>query len=236
MLLEENDLEKNKFLDGQILLFNKPLEWTSFDLVKKTRNLIKQKFKLKKIKVGHAGTLDPLATGLMIICTGKFTKKITEFQDLQKTYIAEILLGSTTPSFDLETEINQRFSINKITEQDVVKALETFKGEIDQIPPIYSAIKVNGERLYAKARRGDDVIIKSRKITIYSIKILDMSLPKLKIEIVCSKGTYIRSIANDLGLKLNNGGHLISLSRSAIGNYNLKSSFSIKDFEKQLNS
>ena len=232
----DSEISSELFLHGKILTFNKPLGWSSFDLVKKIRNLLKIKYKFKKLKVGHAGTLDPLATGLMIICTGKFTKKISQIQDQEKTYIADILFGATTPSFDLETEIDNFFDTKSISLEKINEALQEFKGEIEQVPPIYSAIKIDGERLYKKARRGESLIIKSRKVKINAIKIIKAELPRIKLEINCSKGTYIRSIAHDLGKKLNNGAHLTSLVRTSIGKFNLASSLSIEDFEKKLNN
>ena len=222
--------KETDFAEGQILLFNKELTWTSFDLVKKVRNIVQIK------KVGHAGTLDPLASGLMIICTGKFTKKISQIQDQDKTYVADVLFGATTPSFDLETEIDKTYDTKSITLKKIQDNLQEFNGEIEQIPPIYSALKVDGERLYKKARRGEKIIIKSRKVIINSIEIIEAELPRIRLKINCSKGTYIRSIAHDLGKKLNNGAHLISLIRTNIGEFNLKSSLSIEDFEKKLNS
>jgi len=231
-----NEISSEIFLNGKILTFNKPIGWSSFDLVKKIRNLLKIKYKFKKLKVGHAGTLDPLASGLMIICTGKFTKKISQIQDQDKTYVADVLFGATTPSFDLETEIDKTYHTKSITLKKIQDNLQEFMGEIEQIPPIYSALKIDGERLYKKARRGEKIIIKSRKVIINSIEIIEAELPRIRLKINCSKGTYIRSIAHDLGKKLNNGAHLISLIRTNIGEFNLESSLSIEDFEKKLNS
>ena len=227
-------LSKQSVEEGVVILINKEKKWTSFDVVKKTKNLIKEKFNIKKIKVGHAGTLDPLATGLLIICTGKLTKKISEIQNLHKTYSGEITLGGKTPSFDLETEINQQFDLINITEDQVYSVAKEFSGEMFQKPPLFSAIKVKGERLYKKARRGEKVNIKKRKITIYNFEITAINLPKVKFIINCSKGTYIRSIANDFGLKLKNGGYLSELTREKIGNYSLNQSLTISEFEKNL--
>ena len=227
-------LSKQSVEEGVVILINKEKKWTSFDVVKKTKNLIKEKFNIKKIKVGHAGTLDPLATGLLIICTGKLTKKISEIQSLHKTYSGEITLGGKTPSFDLETEINQQFDLINITEDQVYSVAKEFSGEMFQKPPLFSAIKVKGERLYKKARRGEKVNIKKRKITIYNFEITAINLPKVKFIINCSKGTYIRSIANDFGLKLKNGGYLSELTREKIGNYSLNQSLTISEFEKNL--
>ena len=236
MIEFDSEISSELFLNGKILTFNKPIGWSSFDLVKKIRNLLKIKYKFKKLKVGHAGTLHPLASGLMIICTGKFTKKISQIQDQDKTYVADVLFGATTPSFDLETEIDKTYDTKSITLKKIQDNLQEFNGEIEQIPPIYSALKVDGERLYKKARRGEKIIIKSRKVIINSIEIIEAELPRIRLKINCSKGTYIRSIAHDLGKKLNNGAHLISLIRTNIGEFNLKSSLSIEDFEKKLNS
>lgn len=236
MIEADREISSELFLNGKILTFNKPVGWSSFDLVKKVRNLLKIKYKFKKLKVGHAGTLDPLASGLMIICTGKFTKKISQLQDQDKTYIADILFGATTPSFDLETEIDNIFCTKSITLEKIQHNLKEFIGEIEQVPPIYSALKVDGERLYKKARRGENIVIKSRKVIINSIEIIEVKLPNIKIKINCSKGTYIRSIAHDLGKKLQNGAHLISLVRTNIGAFSLESSLKIEDFEKKLNS
>ena len=233
MIEFDSEISSELFLNGKILTFNKPIGWSSFDLVKKIRNLLKIKYKFKKLKVGHAGTLDPLASGLMIICTGKFTKKISQIQDQDKTYVADVLFGATTPSFDLETEIDKTYDTKSITLKKIQDNLQEFNGEIEQIPPIYSALKVDGERLYKKARRGEKIIIKSRKVIINSIEIIEAELPRIRLKINCSKGTYIRSIAHDLGKKLNNGAHLISLIRTNIGEFNLKSSLSIEDFEKK---
>ena len=227
-------LSKQSVEEGVVILINKEKNWTSFDVVKKIKNLIKEKFNIKKIKVGHAGTLDPLATGLLIICTGKLTKKISEIQNLHKTYSGEITLGGKTPSFDLETEIDQKFDLINITEDQVYNVSKEFLGEMFQKPPLFSAIKVQGERLYKKARRGEKVNVKTRKITIYNFEITEINLPKVKFIINCSKGTYIRSIANDFGLKLKNGGYLSELTREKIGNYSLNQSLTISEFEKNL--
>lgn len=224
------------FLDGQILLINKPLGWTSFDVVRKIKNLIRTKYSLKKIKVGHAGTLDPLATGLLIVCTGKFTKRISELQGQAKIYTGEITLGGTTPSYDLETEIDATFETKHITEQLIKETTSEFIGEIDQKPPIFSALKRGGERLYEKARRGESFEIETRKVSVHSFDITAIEMPKVSFEITCSKGTYIRSIAYDFGLALNSGAHLSKLCRTAIGDYQLANALDVASFEKQLNS
>lgn len=223
-------MNKEEFLEGKILLIDKPLNWTSFQVVNKIRWHIKQKFNLKKIKVGHAGTLDPLATGLLIICCGKETKKINNYQGLIKEYTGTITLGATTPSYDLETEVDKTFSINHITKDFLKDTVQQFLGEIDQKPPIFSAIKKDGKRLYELARKGETTEIKSRKITIFEFEILTVNMPKIEFRIVCSKGTYIRSIANDYGKALNSGGHLSELRRTKIGNFNVENSKSINDY------
>ena len=225
---------RDEFLEGKVILINKPINWTSFQVVKKIRFLIKKKYKLKKIKVGHAGTLDPLATGLLILCTGKLTKKITDIQAENKKYRGTITLGGSTPSYDLETEVNTNYQTSHITENLILSASSSFIGEINQKPPIFSALKKNGERMYEKARRGEKVVIKSRKVKIHDFNITSINNLTVNFEITCSKGTYIRSIANDFGVKLNTGGYLSSLKRISIGDYNLSESNTIEDFEKQL--
>jgi tRNA pseudouridine55 synthase len=227
-------LSKKDFEQGRVLLINKEIGWTSFDVVKKTKNIIKSRFKIKKIKVGHAGTLDPLATGLLIICTGKLTKEISKIQNQVKTYTGEITLGATTPSFDLETTINQVFDTTKITHHNIKEVAKKFTGQIEQRPPVYSAIKIDGERLYKKARRGESIEIKKRKITISSFVIKEINIPTFTFNINCSKGTYIRSIANDFGKLMNNGGYLSKLCRTKIGNYNLNNAITITELENQL--
>ncbi|HSQ46486.1 MAG TPA: tRNA pseudouridine(55) synthase TruB [Lutibacter sp.] len=218
------------FKNGQVLLINKPLTWTSFQVVNKLRWNIRQKFELGKIKVGHAGTLDPLATGLLIICTGNFTKKIDEYQAQIKEYTGEITLGATTPSYDLETEVDETFPIDHITSDLIHQTVQQFVGEIEQIPPMFSAIKMAGVRLYDLARQGKTREIQSRKITIETFEITDISLPKVQFRIVCSKGTYIRSLAYDFGKALNSGGYLSSLRRTKIGEFNVKDAVEIEDF------
>lgn len=207
------------YQNGQVLLIDKPLTWTSFQVVNKIRWHIRQKHNIKKIKVGHAGTLDPLATGLLIICTGKFTKKINEYQGQLKEYTGTFTLGSTTPSFDLETEINKTYSTEHLTKELIHKTTEQFTGEISQKPPIFSAIKKDGNRLYELARAGETTEIKSRQVTVHEFKITKIDLPKVDFRIVCSKGTYIRSIANDFGFAMNSGSHLSKLRRTKIGEF-----------------
>ncbi len=227
---------KEDFLNGQVLLFDKDKEWTSFDLVNKTRNLIKKTFNIKKIKVGHAGTLDPLATGLMIVCTGKQTKSIDNYQGLPKTYITTLKLGESTPSFDLETAIDHSKPIDHIDRSKFEVALQKFIGNIEQIPPMFSAINVNGKRAYQLARKGETVELKTKSIEIYNINILDFSLPFVTLEIECSKGTYIRSLARDIAEELNTVAHLTELRRTKIGTFDIQDAISIKDFESQMNN
>jgi tRNA pseudouridine55 synthase len=223
------------FKEGQVLLIDKPLNWTSFQVVNKIRWHIRQKFNLKKIKVGHAGTLDPLATGLLILCTGKFTKQIETYQAQTKEYTGEITLGATTPSYDLETEIDKQFPTEHITELLIYKTAKLFEGEINQKPPIFSAIKKDGKKLYELAREGKTTEIKSRKISINTFEITNINLPKVNFRIVCSKGTYIRSLAYDFGLALNSGAHLSALRRTKIGNFNVENALDpILFIEKEL--
>ena len=223
------------YLAGQMVLIDKPLGWSSFDVVKKIKHLISKKYNLKKLKVGHAGTLDPLATGLLIVCTGKFTKRISEIQGQEKTYTGTITLGGTTPSYDLETEVDNNYKTSHITKELIHQTTKQFIGEIDQKPPIFSALKKGGERLYEKARRGEKIIIESRKIFVREFNIISIENLTVAFEIKCSKGTYIRSIANDFGSALNSGGYLSSLCRTAIGDYQLSKGIDIESFEKLLN-
>ncbi len=222
------------FKEGQVVLIDKPLEWTSFDVVNKIRYLLKKQFGYKKIKVGHAGTLDPLATGLLIVCTGKQTKQIETYQAQEKEYIATLKLGATTPSFDRETEEDQQFEIKHITKDLILKTLQKFTGEQEQIPPIFSAKRVNGQRAYKAARKGIDVELKPNNITIYNIELLDFNLPFVELKISCSKGTYIRSIARDIGIALNSGAYLHNLRRTKIGNFCVEKAMNIFDFEKKV--
>jgi tRNA pseudouridine55 synthase len=226
---------------GHVLLIDKPLEWTSFQAVNKLRWEIRQAFNIKKIKVGHAGTLDPLATGLLVICTGKMTKQIDTFQGQIKEYIGTIVLGSTTPSYDLETEIDKTFETSHITEDLIHETTKQFTGEIDQFPPIFSALKKEGKRLYEFARAGETVDIPSRKITIDTFEITKIETStdntnaiSVYFRVVCSKGTYIRSLAYDFGKALNSGGHLSDLRRTKIGDYSVNDAVSIDDFIKNL--
>jgi len=223
------------FLDGQILLIDKPLKWSSFQAVNKLKYTLKRELGLpKKFKIGHAGTLDPLATGLLIICTGKFTKLITEIQSQSKEYTGTFMLGATTPSYDLETEINQTFPINHIDENLIQNTLVQFIGEIDQKPPVFSAIKKDGIRMYEHARAGAEIEMESRKTTIHEFEITRIELPEIDFRVVCSKGTYIRSLANDYGKALNSGAHLAVLRRTKIGDFDVLNAISPEEFEKQM--
>ncbi|MDX2442190.1 MAG: tRNA pseudouridine(55) synthase TruB [Bacteroidales bacterium] len=226
--------EREAFLAGKVLSFDKPLNWTSFNLVKKVKNIIRNNLDIQKIKVGHAGTLDPLATGLLLICTGKATKTIQQLQDLEKEYIATIHFGETTPSFDLETEVDQVFDTSSITKEKVVEAVKGFIGESEQIPPMFSAKNINGKRAYDLARKGEIRELKASKIFISNIEVLDFTMPDLKIKVSCSKGTYIRSLARDIGIALENGAYLSKLVRTRIGDYQLDKTMSIEEFEKNI--
>ena len=222
------------FIEGEVLLLDKPYRWTSFDLVRKVRNLVKAKIDVPKIKVGHAGTLDPLATGLMIVCTGKFTKQIDTFQSQDKEYIAGILLGKTTPSYDLEKEYDKEYPTEHITIELVENVLKSFLGEADQIPPVFSAKFIDGKRAYEFARKGKEVEMKPSRINIFEIELLHINLPEMKIRIKCSKGTYIRALVRDIGERLNSGATMISLQRTAIGSYHLNNAISIEEFKNNL--
>ena len=232
MLLIKGDDFKN----GQVLLIDKPLHWTSFQVVNKLRWHIRKQFNIKKIKVGHAGTLDPLATGLLIICTGKQTKEINTYQGQSKEYTGTFAIGATTPSFDLETEINETFSIEHITEKMVHETCSQFLGDIEQKPPIFSAIKKDGKRLYEIARKGETTEIKARTVTISEFEITNINFPNLDFRVVCSKGTYIRSLAHDFGAALNSGAHLTALRRTKIGDFSVDNAQSITGFVDTLQS
>jgi tRNA pseudouridine55 synthase len=223
-------MNEEDYKNGQVLLIDKPLNWTSFQVVNKIRWLIKNSYSIKKIKVGHAGTLDPLATGLLIICTGKMTKEISRFQSQTKTYTGTILLGSTTPSYDLETESDSSYPIEHITKELINDATNHFTGKINQKPPIFSAIKKDGKRLYESARLGEKVKIDYREVEIFDLDILKIDIPYVDFEVSCSKGTYIRSLAYDFGKKLNSGGTLVKLRRTKIGEYSINKSMTIEDF------
>ena len=213
------------FAAGELLLVNKPYQWTSFDVVGKLRN----SFKPLKLKVGHAGTLDPLATGLLIICTGKMTKQIDTFQAEEKEYTGTMILGATTPSYDMETEADERFDISHITEDQIKDACHQFVGDIQQYPPAHSAIKIDGERLYEKARRGEEVQLRLRNVTISEFEITRIALPEIDFRVVCSKGTYIRSLVNDFGKALNSGAYLSALRRTRSGNYKIADAWEVME-------
>jgi tRNA pseudouridine55 synthase len=227
MSLESSDkiFPKFDFTQGEVLLLNKPYNWTSFDVVGKLRN----SFKPLKLKVGHAGTLDPLATGLLIICTGKLTKQIDSFQAEEKEYTGTFTLGATTPSYDLETEVDATFDISQLTDEIILNNVKNFTGDLDQYPPAHSAIKVDGERLYLKARRGETVELKTRKVTISEFEITRIELPEVDFRVVCSKGTYIRSLAHDFGKSLNNGAYLSQLRRTKSGNFKIENAYEIME-------
>ena len=225
---------KEDFLEGQLLLIDKPMGWSSFQAVNKLKWAIRKKFQLKKIKIGHAGTLDPLATGLLLICTGKFTKKINDLQGQVKEYTGTITLGATTPSFDLETEVDQTFPIDHISDTLIQETTTGFIGEVEQVPPVFSALKKDGKRLYEYAREGKEVEIKKRQVTISEFEITQINLPEIEFRVVCSKGTYIRSLAHDFGKALQSGGHLSTLRRTKIGDYNVDIATDPNDFADML--
>ncbi len=222
------------FKEGEVLYFNKPLKWTSFAVVNKIRYHISRKLELKKIKVGHAGTLDPLATGVMIICTGKATKRIEEFQHHTKEYVATLCLGATTPSFDMEKEVDAVYPTEHITKELVESVLQRFIGTIEQVPPSFSACKIDGKRAYDLARNGDEVLLKPKTLTIDEIELLEYNLPIIKIRVVCSKGTYIRALARDVGEALGSGAYLTGLIRTRVGNITLSDCMDVETFPQWL--
>ena len=224
----EDPFPAQQFLNGTCLLVDKPPSWTSFDVVNKIRTTLKHTFNLRKIKVGHAGTLDPMATGLLVICTGKFTKKLTDFQGLGKEYMGTITLGATTPSYDKETEPDATFPFQHITAEQIENARQSFLGEIAQLPPMYSAIKVDGQPLYKRARKGERVEIKARNVIIHEFEITNVELPDIELRVTCSKGTYIRSLAYDFGKALESGAHLSALRRTKVGHFNIKDAWDLE--------
>ncbi len=224
------------FIDGEILYIDKPLGWTSFDAVKRVRGTLSRRLGLKKIKVGHAGTLDPLATGVMIICTGRATKRIDELQAGVKEYVATIALGATTPSFDLETEIDATYPTGHITRELVEEVLQQFKGRIEQIPPSFSACKIDGKRAYELARKGKDVDLKPKILVIDEIELNDFSPESITIRVVCSKGTYIRALARDIGRALESGGHLTALRRTRVGDVTVDKCLSVPQAAELINT
>ena len=223
------------FLGGEVLLFDKDLDWTSFDVVNRVRNTLCRKMEIKKMKVGHAGTLDPLATGLIILCTGKFTKRIESFQVQEKEYTATLKLGATTPSFDMESEEDSEKDISHVTSELIEDAIKKFQGEIDQIPPVFSAIKVKGKRAFNYARNGEELELQPRKIVIKKIEVESFSEPYLKIRVVCGKGTYIRALARDIGKELKCGAYLTELRRTRIGDFNVEDAITVDYFLDNLN-
>jgi len=226
------NLSKNSIEEGEVFLIDKPLNYTSFQVVKKLRNILKNKFNLDKLKVGHAGTLDPLASGLLIICTGRMTKQISDFQNLDKEYVGTMSIGSTTPSYDLETNIDRIFSTDHVNESLLNTIKNNFIGTIDQFPPIFSAVKRNGKRLYEYAREGKKIDVKSKKVTVNKFDLKHICIPKIDFEVNCSKGTYIRSLINDFGRDLNSGAHLVSLRRTKIGSFSINNSITIDSLLK----
>ena len=229
-------LELNETLvtEGQLLLIDKPLNWTSFQVVNKIRWELKNKFGIKKLKVGHAGTLDPLATGLLLVCTGKMTKKISEIQALVKQYTGTFTLGATTPSYDLETPIDGTFPIDHLDDNALKEVINQFTGVVDQYPPVFSAIKKDGKRLYEYARKGEEIKIKSRQVEILAFELTKIKLPTIDFYVKCSKGTYIRSLANDYGKALGSGAHLSSLRRTAIGLHRIEDAYTIEQITAEL--
>ncbi len=225
---------QEKYLEGIILLIDKPYQWTSFDAVNKIKSMLRYLQGIKKIKIGHAGTLDPLATGLLIICTGKATKRISELQILNKTYTGTFHLGQTTPSYDLETVPDNDYPINHLTENSVLEAARSFIGDQEQVPPLYSAKKINGRRAYKHARKGSDAVLKAQKINIEAFDITRIAIPETDFRIVCSKGTYIRAIARDFGERLGSGAYLKSLNRTNVGGYSLSDAISLTDLEARI--
>jgi len=227
-------MDEFDFQKGEILLFDKELDWTSFDLVRKLRNYLTRIAGVKKLKVGHAGTLDPKATGLMIVCTGKETKNIDLLQAKEKEYVATIKLGATTPSYDRETAENEQFPTEHLNIELVKEKLAGFIGEIDQVPPVFSAVKIEGKRAYLHARKGNDIVLQAKRITISELEVLEFKPSEIKLRIVCSKGTYIRSLARDLGISLNSGAYLVGLCRTRIGDMRLEDAWKLDDFLEKI--
>ncbi|MEN8203460.1 MAG: tRNA pseudouridine(55) synthase TruB [Bacteroidota bacterium] len=222
------------YLEGAVLFIDKPLTWTSFDVVNKIRKSLRYHLGIKKIKVGHAGTLDPLATGLVIICTGRATKQIIQYQDLDKVYEAQLRLGATTPSFDLETEVDHTYPWEHITPEMIDEGIDSLKGKQEQLPPLFSAKSVDGKRAYEMARKGKTLELKPQMIVINQLKLLEKHMPDLSLLVECSKGTYIRALARDLGEKLGSGAHLTGLRRTRIGPYQVENAISIENFIKNI--
>lgn len=229
-----NNFTAENFKSGQLLLIDKPLEWTSFQVVSKVRGLIKKSCGLKKIKVGHAGTLDPLASGLLLICTGKFTKQISTYQGQDKVYTGTMRLGATTPSYDMETEIDKEFPTSHLTADKLNAATTNFIGSTAQLPPVFSAVKKDGKRLYEYARKGEEVEIKPRTVKISQFDLTRIELPEVDFKVVCGKGTYIRSLAHDFGQEVQSGAYLSALRRTQIGDYHVEDALSLEEFIKLL--
>lgn len=226
----------NSYTEGEILLFDKPFGWTSFDLVRKVRNILYRSLKIKNLKVGHAGTLDPLATGLMILCTGKATRQIESLQAGEKEYIATIKLGATTPSFDLETKEDNQYPADHISQLLLEETLKQFTGNILQVPPVFSAVKINGKRAYEHARKGSEPELKPKKIVIKSIELVSFQLPEVVLRITCGKGTYIRALARDIGIAMQSGAYLTGLRRTRSGIYKVEEAGSVESFLKKIDS
>ncbi len=223
-----------QFEQGEVLLINKPYRWTSFDVVGSLRSFLKARLGIKKIRIGHAGTLDPLASGLLIVCTGKFTKQIESYQGMEKEYSGTLYLGATTPSFDLETEVNQKFSTEHVSEPLILETAARLTGVLDQFPPVFSAKKIEGKRAYKYARKDLEVLMKSRKITVSAFEITKIRLPEVDFRVVCSKGTYIMALANDFGKRAGCGEHLTALCRTRIGPYYLRDAFELDDLKNKI--
>jgi tRNA pseudouridine55 synthase len=233
-MISESLINREALISGCILPISKPYTWTSFDVVGKLRVMIRRTLAVDKIKVGHAGTLDPLATGLLLVCTGRMTKEIERLQGMPKTYTGDIVLGATTPSFDKETEIDARFPVHHIGLPDIKRIEDEFTGELSQVPPVYSAIKIDGKRAYDYARKNQEVILKPRDVTIYELQLDATDFPILHFSVICSKGTYIRSLARDIGFALGSGAYLENLCRTGIGKYTLGQSFTLEEMQKML--
>lgn len=227
-----DNIVANPFSEGTFVVVDKPLHWTSFDVVNKFRYLLTKKLGIKRLKVGHAGALDPLATGVVVLCTGKYTKRIDEVMKNRKVYTATITLGATTPSYDMESSINATYPTEHITEELIHDVLGQFVGEIKQVPPLFSAVKVDGKRAYHLARKGENVQLPAKDITIYGIDLLHTDLPNITLKITCGKGTYIRSLARDIGRALGSGGYLSFLRRDSVGDFDLSNSVKVEDFEE----
>jgi tRNA pseudouridine55 synthase len=222
------------FQNGKVLLIDKPINWTSFDAVNFIRSFLKKVYHLNKLKVGHAGTLDPLATGLLIICTGRMTKEIDNYQGMDKVYVGTMHLGATTPSYDLETAIDERFDTSYLSTDLLHETAKEFIGEIEQVPPAYSAVKIKGERAFTLARKKEEVKLKARKVNILKFELFNNNIPEIDFLVECSKGTYIRSLVHDFGKKMHNGAYLSSLRRTQIGNFNVSDAFTIESFKNEV--